>query len=404
MSDLIYNDDYYEVSHWNRESNNVTVVFSSAGNLALAEPVEEFRNTVKNFNISYIFIRSKHHDWYNNISSIKMFRFVDNFCKMYQYIFSMGESLGGSGAILFSKYCSRLTRILSFSPQYSALPSFCKWFGPLSPIDGKISTFAFSDYAPENAASKSVLIYPACSYEDSMHAKFYKADNFNVVFIDTHHHDMARHLKKDYQANYLNILLDAFYNLHLEFSDKSIIGALYNISERSPKPFTQWIGSHTFRYDVFINLPNLPLISDEGKADQSSVCEYSFEKHNTAVEAQRAVTEPLQMAPAFHTGFEKNPWWSLELKERAHIKQIVIFNRCDVEEYARRFNKFSILKSEDGLSWEEFYEKTNTNYVGGEFGEPLQIETDIIARYIKIVLNGTSFLHLSKVNIYGDYV
>lgn len=100
----------------------------------------------------------------------------------------------------------------------------------------------------------------------------------------------------------------------------------------------------------------------------------------------------------------KNPWWSLELKERAHIKQIVIFNRCDVEEYARRFNKFSILKSEDGLSWEEFYEKTNTNYVGGEFGEPLQIETDIIARYIKIVLNGTSFLHLSKVNIYGDYV
>lgn len=404
MSELVYDDDNYEVSYWNRNSNNVTIVFSSAGNLALADPVEEFKNTVKKFDTSYVFVKSKHADWYNNLTSIIMFRFLNEFCSNYQYVFSMGESLGGSGAILFSKYCSKITRILAFSPQYSALPSFCKWFGALSPIDGAIHTFAFSDYAPESAASKSVLIYPACSFEDNLHAKFYKSDNFDVVFLDTHHHGIARNLKKDYHINYLDIVLEAFYNRHIEFSAKSITGALCNIAERSPKPFTQWIGYQTFRYDVFINLPDLPLISVEGKANQSSLCEYSSEKHSTTAEAQRALTEPLQTGPAFHTGFEKNPWWSLELKQRAHIKQIIIFNRYDIEEYARRLNKFSILKSDDGISWEAFYEKTNTNYIGGEFGEPLQIETDIIARYIKIVLNGTSFLHLSKINIYGDYV
>ncbi|WP_081107220.1 discoidin domain-containing protein [Gluconobacter potus] len=110
------------------------------------------------------------------------------------------------------------------------------------------------------------------------------------------------------------------------------------------------------------------------------------------------------MIPAFHTNIEKNPWWSIELKSRAHIKQIIIFNRCDNEEYNRRLSKFSLLKSDDGIYWEEFFEKTDTRYIGGEFGEPLQIETDFLARYIKIVLKETSFLHLSKFNIYGNYV
>ncbi|MBF0864857.1 MAG: discoidin domain-containing protein [Gluconobacter potus] len=404
MSEIILNNDNYEVSYWNRKSNTVTVVFSSAGALALAQPVEEFRNTIKNFDTSYIFVRSKHLDWYNNSNSVKMFRFVSDFCLKYQYIFSMGESLGGSGSLLFSKYCDRITRILAFSPQYSALPSFCKWFGPLTPLDGAIGTFAFSDYAPENATSKAILIYPTQSYEDNLHAKFYKSENFNVVFIKTHHHDIARHLKKDYETNYLNIVLNAFYDRKIEISTKSFTDLLSNISERNPKTYTKWIGQQTFRYDVFIEIPDFPLISEEGKADQSSVCEYSFHRHSTEEEAQRALTEPLRMIPAFHTNIEKNPWWSIELKSRAHIKQIIIFNRCDNEEYNRRLSKFSLLKSDDGIYWEEFFEKTDTRYIGGEFGEPLQIETDFLARYIKIVLKETSFLHLSKFNIYGNYV
>ncbi|MDI6652175.1 discoidin domain-containing protein [Gluconobacter japonicus] len=404
MSEIILDNDNYEVSYWNRSSNNVTVVFSSAGALALAQPVEEFRNTIKNFNTSYIFVRSKHLDWYNNPNSVKMFRFLDGFCKKYQFIYSMGESLGASGALLFSKYCEKITRIMAFSPQYSALPAFCKWFGPLSPLDGAISTFAFSDYAPESAASKAVLIYPSCSYEDNLHAKFYKSENFNVVTINTRHHDIARHLKKDYGTNYLNIVLDAFYNNRIAFSADTFEKILCNIVEYSPKSFVKWIGNQTFKYDHFIELPNFHLVSHDGKATQSSVCEYSFHRDSTEAEAQRAIDEPLRMIPAFHTGFEKNPWWSIELKQPAHIKQIIIFNRCDNEEFARRFNKFSLLKSDDGMYWEEFYEKNDARYIGGEFGEPLQIETDFTARYIKIFLNETNFLHLSRVSIYGNYL
>ncbi|GBR67880.1 hypothetical protein GKA01_07920 [Gluconobacter kanchanaburiensis NBRC 103587] len=404
MSEIIHDDDNYEISYWNRKTNNVTVVFSSAGALALAQPVEEFRNTISKFNTSYVFVRSKHLDWYNNPNAVRMFRFLDAFCRRYQYIYSMGESLGGSGALLFSKYCSKITRILAFSPQYSALPSFCKWYGPLSPLDGAIGTFAFSDYAPESAASKAVLIYPSCSYEDNLHAKFFKSENFEVVVLNTTHHDIARHLKKDYDINYLNIVLNTFYNMKVDFSEKLFSNLLCNIVEPNPKAFVKWIGNQTFRYDIFIDLPDLPLISEEGRATQSSVCEYSFERINTEAEAQRAISEPLRMIPAFHTGFEKNPWWSLELRQLSHVRQIIIFNRCDNEEYARRLSRFSLLKSDDGLYWEEFYQKTSTEYIGGEFGEPLQIETDLVTRHIRIVLDGTSFLHLSKVNVYGTYL
>ncbi|QQX92790.1 hypothetical protein IGS75_15205 (plasmid) [Gluconobacter sphaericus] len=404
MSTIIHEDDNYEISYWNRKTNNVTVVFSSAGSLALAQPVEEFKNTIKKFNTSYIFVRSKNLDWYNNINSIKMFRFLNCFCKKYQYIYALGESLGGSGAIVFSKYCDRITRILAFSPQYSALPSFCKWFGPLTPLDGAISKFTFSDYAPESATQKAVLIYPSASYEDNLHAKFFKSENFDVVFLKTEHHDIARHLKKDYEINYLGIVLDTFYNKDVNFSANLFKSVLCNIIEPNPKAFVKWIGNQTFHYDVYIDTPDLPLISEEGSADQSSLCEHSFEKSNTKVEAQRAISEPLRMIPAFHTGFEKNPWWSLEFRQLSHVKQIIIFNRCDHEGYARRFSKFSVLKSDDGIYWKEFYRKTNTEYVGGEFGEPLQIETDFVANHIRIVLNDTSFLHLSKIHVYGTYI
>lgn len=131
MSVLLLKNDHYEVTYEEMNSPNVTVVFSSGGALALAQPVEEFKKTISRFNSSYIFVRSKKLDWYNNPDSIKTMRFVSNFCNKFEKIFATGESLGGSGAVLFSKYCKKIFRILVFSPQYSALPPFCHWNGPL---------------------------------------------------------------------------------------------------------------------------------------------------------------------------------------------------------------------------------------------------------------------------------
>ena len=399
MSELIISNDFYDVFYTDRKSTNVTVVFSSAGALALAEPVEEFKKTIEKFDSSYVFVWSKNLDWYNNSLSSRTLKDVSLFCQKFEKIYAIGESLGGSGALLFSKYCSNLFRILAFSPQYSALPEFCKWQGPLTPLDGVFSAFMFSDYAPESARSKSVLIYPTTSYEDNLHAKFFKGDGFNVVFVDSCHHDMARSLKKDYDRNYLHTVLFSMYSESFDFTNKSYNFLLSEIIEKNKKTFSRWIGNKTFLFSSYIDMPDSNSVIDRDfKCSQSSVCEYSHSKNNQE-EATRAILQPLGMGPAFHTNKELNPWWTIEFDNIEIINSIVIFNRCDNESWARRFTKFYVSISYDGLSWKEIYRKENTEVVGGEYGEPIKIDKEIKCKIIKITLIGYNYLHLSKIVI-----
>lgn len=401
MSETLLSNENYEIRYHKKHGNNVTIVFSSAGALALAQPIEEFKKTIQNFDTSYIFVWSKHLDWYNNVNSVPMFKFLNDFCKKYQYIYVMGESLGGAGALLFARFCNRIHRILAFSPQYSALPSFCKWYGPLTPLDGAIPHFMFSDYAPEEAQKNSVLIFPSLSYEDNLHARFFKSETFEVIFIDTGHHDIARHLKKDYATDYLNLVMRCFYDDTFEYNHKSFENLLFDIVEKSKKPFSKWIGNQTFPYTCYLEKSKFELVSLNAKANQSSICKYS-RYLDTQLEASGGLKGPLTMEPSFHTDCENRPWWSVDLQMVMKIEEIRIFNRCDNEEFSRRFTKFSILISLDGDEWSELYRKTNTEIVGGEYGCPFQLLNQFHARFVKIVLLDYNYLHLSKVEIYSS--
>lgn len=396
----ILENENYEVLFTNSMSSNVTVVFSSAGTLALAQPVEEFKKTISHFETSYVFVRSKHLDWYNNENAIKTFRQIAGFCNKFQRVYVVGESLGGSGAIIFSDYCKNIHRILAFSPQYSVLPQFCKWYGPLTPVDGAIEKYVFSDYSTQDAVSKAVLIYPSLSYEDNLHAKFFQSEGFNVVYLKTGDHAIARFLKNAPDSNLLMSALHAMYDDAFAFNKSAFESLLSGVVQTSKKPFVRWIGDMTFKWDVFIDEPNGEIISAGRKATLSSVCRYSYYQDKD-MEATRALTEPLSTAPSFHSGFETNPWWMIDLDSVCYADSMLIFNRCDNIDWSLRFMHFHVDVSNDLVVWNKIYEKTDASHIGGEYGKPALVYIKRNIRYLRIVLNGEDFLHLSKINIYG---
>lgn len=404
MPELIISNDFYDALYTDRKSSRVTVVFSSAGALALAEPIEEFKRTIEKFDSSYVFVWSKNLDWYNNKFAARTMKTLAEFCSRFEKVYTLGESLGGSGALLFAKYCKNLTRILAFSPQYSSLPEYCKWDGPLTPMDGAFYAFMFANYAPEEAYGKSVLLYPTNSHEDNLHAKLFKADGFDVVLIKSYHHDMARSLKKDYDRNYLHTVLACMYDDRFEFTTESYNGVLFEIIEKNRKTYSKWIGNNTFHFSDYIDLPDEKHIIDTGfTCSLSSVSHNQSQTQDMKQEAGRLITGPLYMTPSCHTETELNPWWMVEFDSVQSIGTIVIFNRCDEEHGARAFSNFYISASVDGTTWHEIYRKETTEIVGGEYGEPLRIDHDFSCRFMKITIPGYSALHLSKINIYRQH-
>lgn len=105
----------------------------------------------------------------------------------------------------------------------------------------------------------------------------------------------------------------------------------------------------------------------------------------------------------FHTNFELNPWWILDLGACIDLHFIVIYNRMDAA--SERANKLRVFISSNGESWTLIYMNEGRGLVGGYDNDsynPLLISLPhrINAQFIKIDLPDEQVLHLDEVEVY----
>lgn len=101
----------------------------------------------------------------------------------------------------------------------------------------------------------------------------------------------------------------------------------------------------------------------------------------------------------FHTNREAQPWWQVDLGNQYHVTKVVIFNRCDT--VAARASRLHVLLSEDGQSWSRVYEHDGTVFYGQTDGKPLTVKLPgLAARFVRIQLPETDYLHLDEVEVY----
>ena len=103
----------------------------------------------------------------------------------------------------------------------------------------------------------------------------------------------------------------------------------------------------------------------------------------------------------FHTQMEPNPWWQLDLGESTAIGKIHLYNRCDT---CGERNRFLILSSsDDGKQWTQIWQNDGAMFYGSTDSKPLVVDFEgqsLHARYLRLSLEGTIYLHLDEVEVY----
>jgi hypothetical protein len=101
----------------------------------------------------------------------------------------------------------------------------------------------------------------------------------------------------------------------------------------------------------------------------------------------------------FHTQQEKDPWWQVDLGRSMALNHILVYNRADG--VAQRAARLRVLLSNDGRDWQLLYEHDGSEFLGYYDQKPLRVSAgDHTARYVRIQLPGTEYLHLDEVEVY----
>ena len=141
-------------------------------------------------------------------------------------------------------------------------------------------------------------------------------------------------------------------------------------------------------------------LSRRRPADQSSVFPPHSAGSTTAADAGRAVDGSSHDHYAFHTRAEVDPWWQVDLGGPSAINEIRIFNRQDIG--AEHSQNFRILLSDDARNFVEVHRRQGEPF--GQDGKPYRwrVERTCIARFVRLQVIGTAYLHLRQVEVFGE--
>jgi hypothetical protein len=131
-------------------------------------------------------------------------------------------------------------------------------------------------------------------------------------------------------------------------------------------------------------------------ARQSSLSQWS-----TDLGAGGAVTGAMPWDYGFHTDFEADPWWMVDLLRIYPVDRIVLHNR--LRGYFDRARNCRVEVSEDGTTWLLIHAGL-VLFNGGDVGPPLTLPLgkQVLARYVRVSLPGREVLHLAQVEVFAD--
>ena len=98
-----------------------------------------------------------------------------------------------------------------------------------------------------------------------------------------------------------------------------------------------------------------------------------------------------------HTNSQAGAWWQVDLGSTKKIKALDIYNRTDC--CFDRLANFRVDYSTDGTSWAPARDFPGTPKQSGVTS--ITLPTAVSARYVRITLNGTNYLQLAEVRVWG---
>jgi hypothetical protein len=207
---------YYKSS----SSEALVMVFISAGNSG-RRGRDEFKASLDKYSTSLIFVNDYEKLWYNTTEIHGLFSVLNGLSGNYRNVAALGESMGGCGAILATRFIPSISRVLSFSPQFSIKPPFIEFDEYYRDVGRERlnNTYEFSNYGQHTRLENCQLLYGNNIWQDYIHQAMYQACGFSVFNTMSPHHSISSYLKHHAA---LEKLLDAFMNFDVPWNAVSI--------------------------------------------------------------------------------------------------------------------------------------------------------------------------------------
>ncbi len=156
--------------------------------------VEEFRNSTGERH-HRVFVIDKKRRWWNGTEIDEVLARLNDLvtANAIERCGLIGNSMGGSAALLFSDRLHNVVRALAFVPQYSvrlsAWPWERRWLRQRVPIRHRWPHFAGTSFARE----RMLAVFGA--EDDLWHRRKFREAGFQLLEVEGSGHNVARHLK-----------------------------------------------------------------------------------------------------------------------------------------------------------------------------------------------------------------
>ena len=414
-SDLSFETENFSVTHYHSDPDKLIIVFISAGRQTPGgAPIEEFRNSLRGLGTSILFVADQKILWFNHAEADEVFGRIAAIADRYSYVGAMGESMGGSGALLATKYMSKISRVLAMSPQYSIAAPFIRFDLRYEGIGRHIQHHFHDGFAPSSLPQQTVIVFGNTEWPDHIHAMAFTAHRLDVIFIEGATHNVAAFLKGSPSGNQLIRLLEAFADFTRPFAPVMVRSLLSNhVSQdtlQSGKSFIDFYAQRRMilkgidaQISAEAGVARSPNVSIGKPATQSSVCSWSRYPDSPSKDAAGAVSGEVTGSYSFHTDVEASPWWSVDLQNLYRIDEVRIFNFVASRDVAIRTAKFVLEASIEGITWRIIHERVDEEPFGGVDGAPFvwRPADPVFACRLRIRLTAPNYLHLDQVEVFG---
>lgn len=198
---LIYQDDEIEITHEPGESRVAIVSFSGVGMGLGGIQFEEFRNSLAGVPNDIYFVKDKPRQWYNSsFGTLSNVLNKDLSYRGVEHVITLGNSMGGFGAIIFAGQLRGCRSAIAFSAQSAVDPAIVPWEQRYRIYTENVARWAGLD------ATK--LLHPNVNYAlffgnddpfDIRHAARMaaaKSINVTICIFPGAGHDLATYLKQ----------------------------------------------------------------------------------------------------------------------------------------------------------------------------------------------------------------
>jgi len=119
--ETIYDSPRIAISRLPGDSGSAVVSFAGVGLALDGLPHEEFVKTLSGSRHTQFFVIDKLRSWYNDTASEIVEQLTSRIGE-FERVFTLGNSMGGFGAIYFGRHLPRCRAAIAFGPQYSVHP------------------------------------------------------------------------------------------------------------------------------------------------------------------------------------------------------------------------------------------------------------------------------------------